>query len=120
MTLLDDHGALSSHAEVLLRRLDRLSELFGPREVIHDQHRQFAERCAVLCDHLGGVLDLSAHFRYAAALAITRTSLEHHLVDRLLFLADRWVVEIPTKADSVAAEESRLAVPRSDIYAKRH
>jgi hypothetical protein len=108
VTLRDDHGDLASHAEVLLRRLDHLSGLFAPSEVAHDQHRQFAERCAVLSNHLSGALELSARSRYAAALALTRTSLEHHLVDRLLFLADRWVIEIPTKAENVLAEEARL------------
>jgi len=68
-----------------------------------------AQRCAVLSDQLKGVLDLSARFRYASALALTRTALEHHLIDRLVFLADRWVVEIPTKAENVEAEKARLA-----------
>lgn len=109
MTLLDDHSDLPRHAELLLRRLEGLEGLFGPRDVLHDQHRQFAERCGVLCDHFRGALDLSAGFRYAAALAVTRTALEHHLIDRLLFLADRWVIEIPTKVENVLAEETRLA-----------
>jgi hypothetical protein len=108
VTLRDDHGDLASHAEVLLRRLDHLSGLFAPSEVAHDQHRQFAERCAVLSNQLSGALELSARSRYASALALMRTSLEHHLVDRLLFLADRWVIEIPTKAENVLAEEARL------------
>jgi hypothetical protein len=69
----------------------------------------FAQRCEVLSDQLRGVLDLSGRFRYAAALALTRTALEHHLIDRLVFLADRWVIEIPTKAENVEAEQARLA-----------
>lgn len=86
-----------------------LSALFAPAEVAHDQHRRCAERCVVLADHLSGVLDLAARFRYAAALGLTRTALEHHLIDRLLFLADRWVIEIPAKAENLQAEKARLA-----------
>jgi len=112
VTLLDDHGDLPRHAEVLLGRLDRLSGLFGPADVAHAQHMYFAQRCEVLSDQLKGVLDLSGRFRYAAALALTRTALEHHLIDRLVFLADRWVVEIPIKAENVEAERARLATLR--------
>jgi hypothetical protein len=109
VTVSDDHDDLPTHAEVLLRRLDELSALFAPAEVAYGQHMQFAQRCEVLSDHLKGVLDLSARYRYAAALAVTRTALEHHLVDRLMFLADRWVVEISVKAENVEAEKARLS-----------
>ena len=109
MTLQNDHGELPGRAEVLLRRLDTLSRLSAPSDVAHSQHMHCAQRCAVLSDQLKGVLDLSARFRYASALALTRTALEHHLIDRLVFLADRWVVEIPTKAENVEAEKARLA-----------
>ena len=110
MTLRDDHGALPGHAEVLLRRLDTFDGLSAPETAtLYFQHMQYAERCRVLGNHLRGILDLSARYWYAAALAGTRTALEHHLIDRLLFLADRWVAEIPVKAENVQAEEARLA-----------
>jgi hypothetical protein len=109
VTLDNNHGDLPRHADILLDRVGGLSSLFAPAEVAHDQHRRSAERCVVLGDHLKGALDLSARFRYAAALGLTRTALEHHLIDRLLFLADRWVVEIPAKAENVEVEKARLA-----------
>jgi hypothetical protein len=71
---------------------------------------QHAERCRVLADHLRGVLALSAGHHYAAALALTRTALEHHLLDRLLFLANRTIQErTGLKPQDAPAEEARLA-----------
>jgi len=116
VTLQDDHGALPGHAEVLLRRLDTLDGLSAPETAtLYYQHTQYAERCRVLGDHLRGILDLSARYWYAAALAGTRTALEHHLIDRLLFLADRWVAEIPVKAENVQTEEARLAALKAGM-----
>jgi hypothetical protein len=62
---------------------------------------------------------LSEHRRYAPALVAVRTGLEHHLADRLLFLANRYLQVYPVKKAGVAAEEMRLAAlqagPRPDI-----
>jgi hypothetical protein len=55
------------------------------------------------------MLALSAGFHYAASFALTRTALEHHLLDRLLFLATRWIDERGIKAQDVPAEQARLA-----------
>lgn len=119
MTLHDDHGELPGHAEVLLRRLERIRDLSVRSKHIHAQHIHFAERCRVLGDHLRGVLTLSTDHHYAAALGLTRTALEHHLMDRLLFLANRWIQETNIKTRAVPAEEARLAAlkagPRPDL-----
>jgi hypothetical protein len=110
VTLLDDHGDLPSHAEVLLQRLDGLSSLSAPVKVAYYQHMQYVERCQVLGDHLRGVLALTDGRHYAAALSLTRTALEHHLLDRLLFLASRWIEEKDgIKALDAPAEDARLA-----------
>jgi len=73
----------------------------------------------VLADHLRGVLALSADCHYAAAFALARTALEHHLLDRLLFLATLWIDERGLQAHDVPAEQARLAAlkagPRPDI-----
>jgi hypothetical protein len=78
-----------------------------------------AERCRVLGDHLRGVLALSSAGHYAGAFVLTRTALEHHLLDRLLFLANRWIEEYGIKSTNVPVEEARLAAlkggPRPDI-----
>jgi hypothetical protein len=66
----------------------------------------------------------AASRRYAAALVVARTALEHHLLDRLLFLGNRWVVSYGVKTTQVAAEEKRLAGlkagSRPDIARWRH
>ncbi len=90
VTLRDDHGDLPAHADVLLRRLEELTGEPDRGRVIHGQHMKHAQRARVLADHLRGVLGLAAEYHYAGALALTRTALDHHLVDRLLFLATRW------------------------------
>lgn len=110
MTLLDDHGNLPAHADVLLARLEGLNSLVAPAKVGHFQHMEHAERARILADHLRGVLALSSARHYAAAFAVARTALEHHLLDRLVFLANRWmVVNDGIKAVDVPAEQARLA-----------
>jgi hypothetical protein len=110
VTLLDDHGNLPTHADGLLARLAELNSLITPAKVGHFQHMEHAERARILADHLRAVLALSSARHYAAAFAVVRTALEHHLIDRLVFLANRWmVVNDGIKAADVAAEEARLA-----------
>lgn len=53
-------------------------------------HDQFAQRTENLAGHLEAVLLLADHGMHASALALARTALEHHLLDRLLLLADRY------------------------------
>lgn len=119
MTLQDDHGDLPAHAEVLIGRLAGLRGEFAGGKVLYAQHLQHAGRGRVLADHLRGMLALSSSRHYAATFAVARTALEHHLLDRLLFLGDRWVRDYPIKPGKVAAEEANLkalkAGPRPDI-----
>lgn len=119
MTAHDDHGTLPSHAATLLNRLEELRGRFAPAETSHMQHMEYAQRAALLADMLRGSWAAAADTRYAAALVVTRSALEHHLLDRLLFLANRWVQSWGVKATDVAAEEKRLAGlkagPRPDI-----
>ncbi|HCG00879.1 MAG TPA: hypothetical protein DEV93_10100 [Chloroflexi bacterium] len=65
------------------------------------------------------ILALSASFHYAAAFGVARTALEHHMLDRLLFLATRWISVSRIKPQDVAAEDKRLtalqATSRPDI-----
>jgi hypothetical protein len=120
VTLLDSHGDLPAHVDVLLGRLAGLRRLFAPAKVGHVQHMQHAERARNLADHLQGILVLSSARHYAATFVLARTALEHHLLDRLVFLANRWiVVNDGIKAADALAEEARLAAlkagPRPDI-----
>lgn len=53
-------------------------------------HLEFAARTKALGDHLNAVLVLANRGSYPSALALSRTALEHHLLDRLLLLASRY------------------------------
>ena len=119
MTVQDDHGDLSSHADRLADRLETLRSLFVSGRVGHEQHTKYAERCGLLAEHLRGAMLLSEHRRYAPAFVAVRTGLEHHLADRLLFLANRYLQVYPVTKPNIAAEEARLTAlktgPRPDI-----
>lgn len=108
MTLGDDHDDLPLHAERLVKRLETLRSVFILRHVEHYQHLKFSTRSLLLADHLRAVLVLASERRYPSALVILRTALEHHLMDRLLFLGNRWVQESGIKRKDVAAEDARL------------
>ena len=54
------------------------------------QHGEFAERTQDLADHLRSALVLAELGLFPSALAVARTALEHHLLDRLILLADRY------------------------------
>jgi hypothetical protein len=54
------------------------------------QHTEFADRSEDLAAHIRSALLLSESRLFSSALAVTRTALEHHLLDRLLLLADRY------------------------------
>ncbi|HZA87730.1 MAG TPA: hypothetical protein VE466_12710 [Acidimicrobiales bacterium] len=53
-------------------------------------HGDFAARTEQLAGHLEATLALAEEGRFPSALALARTALEHHLLDRLLLLADRY------------------------------
>ena len=107
LTATDDHGAIPAHADRLLARLDTLSDLFDPAKVDHQQHREYVERARLLADLLRAIRVTAANRHYPAALAVARIALEHHLLDRLLFLATRWLGR-RVKATAVAEEAQRL------------
>lgn len=109
MTSRDDHGALPAHAERLLARVESLAALSVHGPSMHMQHVDHAKRARQLGDHLRSVLILSDARRYPSALVLVRAALEHHLMDRLIFLANRYVETYggATK-DTHAAEEAKL------------
>lgn len=87
-----EHPTLTAAAErlvgVLARWDDEVRAAPGGSAWMH--HHQFAERTAHLSAHLDSILTLADRGRHQSALALTRTALEHHLLDRLLLLADRY------------------------------
>ena len=83
-------------------------------------HMDHAKRARQLADHLRAVLTLSESGHYASALVIVRGALEHHLMDRLLFLSRLYVETYGgIKKEEVGTENARLAAlkagPRPDI-----
>lgn len=109
MTQGDDHGLLPAHAERMLARLETLDNLAVPGRVEHMQHRDHSRRTRQLADHLRAIVALSDAGRYASALVVVRAALEHHLIDRLIFLANRWVETYSVKKQDVPNEETKLA-----------
>jgi hypothetical protein len=91
MTKNDDHGALPAHAERMLAVLATLARHSVSGRTEHMQHRDYEKRARQLGDHLRGVLALSAAGHYASSLVVVRAALEHHLMDRLIFLARLYV-----------------------------
>ncbi|HVV37558.1 MAG TPA: hypothetical protein VHC63_13190 [Acidimicrobiales bacterium] len=63
------------------------------------QDLEFAARTERLAGHLRAVLNLASAELFPSALVVCRTALEHHVLDRLLLLANRYRLDFPTDAD---------------------
>jgi hypothetical protein len=92
MTEHDNHGTLPGHAQRLLARLEGIERLTVHGGTAHMQHMDHAKRVRQLADHLRAVVLLGDARHYASALVVVRAALEHHLMDRLIFLATRRLV----------------------------
>lgn len=110
MTQTDEHDMLPTHAGLLLARLDELESQGVTGRVAHMQHMDYAKRARQLAGHLRAVLALNETHHYPSALVVVRAALEHHLMDRLIFLSRLYVQTYGgIKKEQVAAEEARLA-----------
>ena len=87
-----EHPTLASVAFEMLDLISDISNLVhpAPEGSVWMQHIEFADRSEELAEHLRSALLLSESRLFPSALAVTRTALEHHLLDRLLLLADRY------------------------------
>lgn len=74
-------------------------------------HTEWAHRVAWLHGHLTAACRLLEQHNYAPALALIRVGLEHHLLDRLLFLGDRYA-EIREKPAGQSAGEYEAELER--------
>jgi hypothetical protein len=114
VTKTDDHGTLPAHAERMLARLEGLEGLSVHGDTTHMEHMDHAKRARQLADHLRAVLLLSGSYGYTSALVVMRTALEHHLMDRLIFLANRYVETYTgIKKEAVAGEVAKLEALRA-------
>jgi hypothetical protein len=110
VTLNDDHGTLPAHADRLIARLNAQTGISTIGGTMHMQHVDFAKRVRQLSNHLGAAFSLSRDGYYPSALVVVRAALEHHLMDRLLFLARHYLVTYGgVGKEKVEAEYARLA-----------
>jgi hypothetical protein len=88
-----EHPTLASLASSLLPVLDgwtgELQVADGASAWMH--HNDFAERTEHLAGHLTAAITLADDGQFASSMVVTRTALEHHVIDRLLLLADRYI-----------------------------
>ena len=114
MTSHDDHGTLPAHAERMLTRVEGLPALSVHGPAMHMQHVDHAKRAGQLANHLRSVLLLSDARLYPSALVVVRAALEHHLMDRLIFLANRYVVTYTkVKKADIPAWNAKLAAAQA-------
>jgi hypothetical protein len=80
------------------------------------QHMDHAKRVRQLAHHLRAVLLLTDARHYASAFVVVRAALEHHLMDRLIFLATRYIVVVKgaKKTDSPSWDIRLAAAQASD------
>lgn len=115
-----EHGALLEHADRLLAYLASLRSRLEFDEVQRMQHVEWAARAIWLHGRLQMVRVAVELNQYPSAFALCRSGLEHHLFDRLFFVADRAaIVERLDPTDDEDAYVKRLdqlkADPASDI-----
>ena len=92
VTLHDDHGTLPAHADRMVSILESVETYTIHGSVGHMQHIDHAKRLHQLAHHLRAILRLNESGHYPSALVVVRAALEHHLMDRLILLANRHIV----------------------------
>lgn len=85
-----EHATLLQETRGLLEILQAVPDQLEPGEVMHLQHNEFAQRAVWLSHYMGAALALAEMHAYPAGFAALRASLEHHIIDWLLFLGDRY------------------------------
>jgi hypothetical protein len=119
MTATDDHELLPTHADRMVARLEDIEALSVHGRVGHQQHTDYARRVRRLAHHLRAVMSLTESYHYPSALVVVRAALEHHLMDRLILLANRHIVTYTKakKADAAKweADIRALQTKGSDI-----
>jgi hypothetical protein len=85
-----EHPVLLDAAADVLADLRYFQGQLQRGRVAHYQHDVFAERALSLELYLSSALRLCHEEQYLPAYAILRAALEHHLIDRLLFVGRRY------------------------------
>jgi hypothetical protein len=118
--LTTEHPTLGATATHLVGLVGRWSAEVrsAPGASAWTHHRDLAERTEQLASHLEATLVLAEEARFPSAFVVARTALEHHLLDRLLLLADRYE-EILTPPDSgVLGELERTWHEKSEQWTR--
>jgi hypothetical protein len=91
MQLEQEHGTLLAAARKAVAELDQFDGRLDPLgDVSYGQHYEFAMRARWLSYVLDAALNLLGSDAYPACFSVLRSALEHHVVDLLLFLGDRY------------------------------
>lgn len=118
--LYQEHAGLIQHAERLLGHMASVKSRLQFGEAHISWHSDWADSVLWLHGRLRLVRLAIDQNEYPSAFALTRTALEHHLFDRLFFLADRAaLVQRLEPADDQVAYVRQLdqlkADPASDL-----
>jgi hypothetical protein len=106
-----EHGDLLASYEALRRTLAGVNARLKPLgDTDYYQHHVFSNRAGSMLNYLQPAVELAEAAWYEAAFATCRAALEHHFVDTLLFLADRYRRKLP---DVTAEEYKRLRASRA-------
>jgi hypothetical protein len=104
-----EHALLLRAATAVVDDLHNVEGRLLHGRVWHFEHGEFAERARSLAIYLSSALRLADADEYLSAYAVLRAALEHHLTDRLLFLANRYKQTYANvkKADYLRLEKDR-------------
>jgi hypothetical protein len=111
-----DHEQLGASAIQLVDAVGSLRQRLISEGSAYMQHYDCADRARQLASHLRGALALSELHLYPSAFSVIRTAFEHHVFDRLLFLA-RWLVHVVegVDGDEFARMQSQVASGENGI-----
>jgi hypothetical protein len=85
-----EHAGLLNTARRVVADLESFNGRLETGEVAYAQHFEFGKRAQWLSYLLSAALSLTEQDAYPAAFAVLRSALEHHIIDVLLFLGDRY------------------------------
>lgn len=114
---MEDLQSLDALAIRVIGYLRYFGERLEPGEVAHYQHMMFAQRAESLSYYLEAVSVLNRANLYQAGLSSLRSALEHHVLDVLLFLGNRYVQTI-NNVDESRWQEWQAARTKGEEWTK--
>jgi hypothetical protein len=108
-----EHPELLSSASSLIGHLADTHQHLAAGETWYHVHTQFAERTESLALYLSGALRLVVNDDYAPAFSVVRSAMEHHVIDQLLFIGNRYASEVVASEDEIADLQAAVAEGRA-------